>query len=651
MKVIIQLRAAAQALSITTNQLFLIFFLCLALPALASAQDPLAPGNMPAIDTNPAHYPSNIWITDTMTKVLQEQGSPGTTHWAIVYATQNETQSFQVHAHAPSGGISDLSVSMSDLVNAKTGTHISASSTDIVVYIERYMNVTIKTGSSATFLNTTGHVPDILVPDVDPYYRQNTNAFPFTVAPNQNQSVWIDVHIPPTAPSGYYSGTVTVKSGSSVLASMPVVYAAWQWPASAGGHMPSTSTLQSYVPGSYSGGCIQMYGSAAGCSAYPDSAGTPDGGTTRVQQDTITLFLDHRYSDGGQTNSYPEAGSFSGWDALYAPFFNGTDAHVPGILKGAKLTSYSIAPLSSLSSESATWKNFRNHFSSNGWKGLAYYLCDEPPNGCSWSTLIANGNLAHSFVSPVIPNFVTTDYPHASANGALNTIDWLISAINDIEPIGGPVQDLNNYKNWVAANPSVREWWNYQACGDAGTCSNGITGPSNFTYPNYNVDGTSVANRAMEWITFLHGQTAELYYYLDVCAQTGSGPAQQCGYPTHPNNPIISNYYSGGWGDGTLIYYGSSSYVGTSTPLILPSMRLKLIRNGMQDYEYLHALTSAGQGAFVQQQIRSWITNSYTFETSGSGLTTARQALGTKLHQETYSTALLPPPTLSGTLQ
>ena len=43
MKVIIQLRATARALSITSLHLFLIFFLCLALPALAAAQDPLGP--------------------------------------------------------------------------------------------------------------------------------------------------------------------------------------------------------------------------------------------------------------------------------------------------------------------------------------------------------------------------------------------------------------------------------------------------------------------------------------------------------------------------------------------------------------------------------------------------------------------------------
>ncbi len=59
MKAMIQLRTVAGWLSITTNRLFLLSFLCLALPAIAPAQsDPLSPAYLPAIDTNPANRTS-----------------------------------------------------------------------------------------------------------------------------------------------------------------------------------------------------------------------------------------------------------------------------------------------------------------------------------------------------------------------------------------------------------------------------------------------------------------------------------------------------------------------------------------------------------------------------------------------------------------
>jgi hypothetical protein len=192
--------------------------------------------------------------------------------------------------------------------------------------------------------------------------------------------------------------------------------------------------------------------------------------------------------------------------------------------------------------------------------------------------------------------------------------------------------------------------WSYQSCSEAGTCSNGVPGPSpsGYTYttwPNYNVDGKPAAARAMEWLTYLHGQTGELYYAADVCNTPSYNPyCVPSGVTWNPWNGI---YYSGGWGDGTLVYPGcvgssNSSAVcymgsGVTTPLILPSVRLKLIRDGVQDYEYLNVLKNNGKSSLVSAQISSWITNSYTFETSGTGLQSARTALGNAMHALSYS--------------
>ena len=670
MKTIIELRTVARGLSVTTNRLFLLFFLCLALPAFASAQDPLSPSNMPAIDTNPGDYPSNIWITDTMQKVRQDSGAPGTAHWGTFYGAQNEFVDFQVHVQAGSGGIANLSVTASDFVNAKTATHISASSTNIIVYREAYMDVTIKTATSNTFYNSTGFYPDILIPSVDPYWHQTTNAWPFNVAANHNQSALIDVLIPATAPSGYYLGTVTVKSGSSVLTTMPVVLAVWQWPANQGGQMPSTTTLKMELSGpTYAGLCLQLYqgnGSATNtsvCAPYPDSGGGGDGAISQIWEDMGMLLKDHRYGLGFYSNSNPGTGSFANYITLAGPYLNGTCRHggsVCPVLPGSKTTVKTIWPTGATA---ASWSNWQTNFNSNGWGSsgnlpLYDYLCDEPPNGCSWATLVANGNTRHGFLNPGIPELVTTDYNLAKANGALNSIDILVPNIVILEPQGGPLQNLSNYTTWLSGSSSgiTRHWWSYQSCNSAGTCGNGSIG-ANTTFPNYNVDGMPAANRAMEWLTYMHGQTGELYYAAEVCDDpTGAG--KYCGYPTHTNNPWQSVYYSGGWGDGTLIYPGCVAsgqlcYMGSgvTTPIILPSLRLKIARDGIQDYEYLNALKVAGKGAYVTSQINSWVTNSYTFETSGTGLKTARMALGTALHQLTYSVNLMPPPSLSGTLQ
>jgi hypothetical protein len=75
------------------------------------------------------------------------------------------------------------------------------------------------------------------------------------------------------------------------------------------------------------------------------------------------------------------------------------------------------------------------------------------------------------------------------------------------------------------------------------------------------------------------------------------------------------------------------------------------MRDGVQDYEYLNVLKNNGKSSLVSSQIASWMTNSYTFETSGAGLQAARMALGQAMHQLSYPAAILPPPSVNGTLQ
>jgi hypothetical protein len=73
--------------------------------------------------------------------------------------------------------------------------------------------------------------------------------------------------------------------------------------------------------------------------------------------------------------------------------------------------------------------------------------------------------------------------------------------------------------------------------------------------------------------------------------------------------------------------------VGGATPIPVASMRLKSIRDGMEDYEYLAALAKAGEAQLVSDTIRSFITDATTFKDDPAALTAAREKLGTALHR------------------
>jgi len=604
--------------------LMLALFTFISIPTRAQ-NDPLNPAYKPTINTNPADYPSNIWITDTMQKVQQHSGSPGAVHWGTFYGTQNEFVDFQVHVQANSGSISNMSVTASNFVNLRTGTTISAASTDIVVYREAYIDVTTKTSVANTYYNSVGYYPDILIPTVDPYYHQTTNAWPFTVASGKNQSAWIDILIPPTAPSGYYLGSITVKSGDTTLTTMPIIIAVWQWPDA--GYMPSTATLRSFTQGGWNAACTQFYGGYSSCGAYPGAGGNPDQGVTLSVVDEAVLMLDHRYSNAGPI--YPPYSTvFAGLETYFGPLFNGTTANTQTILHDAKLKSAPYAP-----AVLSYVQNWMAEFQSEDWLSLIFdYSCDEPPNGCAWATINKNAATLHA-ATPPMSALVTTNIANATANGVLDSIDWMVPIINDMDPQGGSLQ-RSTYDTWLSGSSGpTRQLWSYQSCESSGTCTKGFVGPSTATWPNYDVDGVPAANRAMEWLTFLHGQSGELYYDTDYCWGAGNCTG---------SDPWVSVYYAGGNGDGTLVYPGTNAKIGVTDPIFLPSIRLKHIRDGMQDYEYLNALKNADKGSLVAAQINSWITNSYTFETTGTGLQAARQKLGTALHDFTY-----PPPLIT----
>ena len=663
----------ARVLGAIKNKFSLVILVLLALPVLALPQnDPLSPAYLPSIDTNAADYPSNIWITDTMQKVRQNSGSPGTQHWGRFYGTQNEFVDFQVHVQAPAGGISNLTVTASDFVQSSPSSYtISASSTNIIVYREEYINVSPNvTATSSTYYGVTGYYPDILIPNVDPYYHQTTNAWPFTVAASNNQSAWVDVLIPSDAPAGYYLGSVLVQSGCPgscvALATMPVTIAVWQWPSA--GHMPSTATLPSYSHMTYAAACIQFYGSYSACGSYPGATtlnrlhgGSPaDAGSELSIIDQAVLLLDHRYSVASVINTTYQSATTPGTEiqTYWGPLYNGTAAaNTSTILSGAKVTSTALGQGTGVASPQAgNWATFMN---TNSWMPLYFaYSYDEPPpsgSPAAWSAIATNAGVLHA-TTPKTPALVTTWLDSATTNSALNNIDWMVVAINILEAEavnGGGGLQRSTYNKWLAGNccgagSPTRQLWSYQTCSSSGTCTNGIVG-SGITYPNYNIDGVPAANRAMEWMTFFHQQSGELYN------DTVSA------WDTVGKNPwTSSSYQSGGWGESNLIYPSTSyptNYVlasgGTALthPIFLPSIRLKHIRDGMQDYEYLYKLNALGQGTYVNTQITNWITNSYTFETTGKGLLAARIALGTALHQLSYPVRVSPPTNLIGTVQ
>ena len=562
----------------------------------------------------------SIWITGPLVKVLQTNTMAGAAQSLQIFAARNEFADFQVHA-LPTAAPMQMNVQVSDFTNAKAG-YVIHRAKDVFVYREAYLNITTLSDQNGT----PGWTPDPLVPTVDPYTEEARNAFPVTVAANQTQSAWIEVLVPAGAPAGTYKGTVTVLDGSNVVGHVSVELDVWAFA------LPSTATLKSAfgVSNDPNGMCIQAFGAGSDfgyseCARYPGSGGNSDTAIELIHRAEATFALDHRVSISQSIYVGPPAAgvTWSQFVAQYGALLNGTAAT---LLEGAALTTIQYAPPAADTYTASVIADWVAHFKAHGWlPALFDYTCDEPPNGCTWSAALAQERAIHAG-SPKMKTLITTDLANATQNNLLRDLNIIVPVVNDMEPQGGSNQ-RSTYDAFLKGE-NRHLWW-YQSCSSHGSCSNGVVGPASATWPSYMIDATPVRNRVFQWLAFIDRIQGELYYAADWCWYANAITANTCG----DSDPWVSVYSFGGNGDGTLFYPGTPAKIGGTTPVPVPSIRFKLIRDGMQDYEYLIALSNAGEDAFARAKAKTFITNAYTFNNDPQALAAAREALGQRLNQ------------------
>jgi hypothetical protein len=188
------------------------------------------------------------------------------------------------------------------------------------------------------------------------------------------------------------------------------------------------------------------------------------------------------------------------------------------------------------------------------------YTFDEPADK-QWSELRARAERVHR-AAPEIPRLVTKELTPALAD----SVDIWCPTVNFLDDKPG-----NSATPPRAAYESRRLWW-YQACMSHG-CD--IVGGDYFTgWPSLAIDAPPVAHRILEWLTFRYRVGGELYYNTVEAYAAGLDPWRDA-------------RLHGGNGDGTLFYPGRPDVIGGRTHVPVESIRLALVREGLEDYEYL----------------------------------------------------------------
>lgn len=659
---------------------FLPFLLLLAASAFGQAGNWAGTGGSSLADPLNASYYSpgspsgslgtgSLWFTDAMSKYLQTTSNTvGSLKAALPAGAAGEFLDFQLHYKNSSGSSKALSIISMGVLSCTTGPNCGSTKTIAAgtAFAARYAQINTATDDFTSGNTGTGPVPDPLVPATDQYTSQATNAFPVTVSNGNTQSIWFDYLVPAGTLSGYYSGTIVVCVTATTCSAgteetLPVTVAIWNF------SLPATASIKSEIGADGTNGCIAYYGSYGACGSFPGSSGSADLGVTLTNLQEAPLLLDHRLSYGNQL-VYPSVHSPNSWgtfEANYGPYLLGTASNT--LLAGAKLTLLDMSASANNGTDAQYWVNeFQSKYS---YGQLFEYTCDEPGDTAGQWAPCSSPGATNQMASPVLPSLVTTDIACATHNYAgstpspLNYINLMVTSVTDFDPLNTdcgigsapytPSLLPSQYSSWLAGGTSSnpRTFDLYQGCSNQNTCSNSHM-PGTFAfgghhqgYYNIVIDADAARNRMTFWVDWLMGASMHLYYDWGECWNSSS--SCQDGLGNTGSDPWTYFVFTGGNGDGTLLYPGTAAKVGVTTPIPIPSIRLKLWRDGEQDYEYMVQLHNKGQDSFITSQFASFgFSNAYTFNngnlttdttTCASCLMSARAAFGNQLHADSLA--------------
>ena len=497
-----------------------------------------------------------------------------------ISAARNEFEPFQVAINGGLFGVANVTASVSALVGPG-GATIGAE--NLWLYRVDLVEVTTPSGS----IGEVGVWPDPLVPARDEILGEARGAFPFDVAIGETRAIWGEVLVPEGTPAGEYAGSVWVE-GDNFAAEIPLRLTVH------GFSLPSTPSLTTAFLAWLPNICLAHTGDAT-CGDWQTAA--------ILAERYARLALDHRITLSNVWVGRDHTEDWADFDRHFGPLLDGT---AQTRLLGARMSSAQITGPRTVEK----FQSWVRHFRERGWFDRLYdYTADEPPYGSSFEEIPARAELAKA-ADAALSVLVTTNIDSATENGIADWLDIIAPVVNHLDtPTGGDQRD--KYDAFVGEGGRL---WLYQSCMSHG-CSFGEPS-AGVAWPSYMVDVSAAKNRLMQWVLWRYGVTGELYYETALAFSA---------------DPWAGVFQFSGNGDGTLFYPGTPARVGGEGHVPVASIRLKMIREGIEDFEYLRMLERLGEGEWAKEVARQVMPTAYGAHDDASRIKEGRRLLAERL--------------------
>lgn len=495
----------------------------------------------------------SVGVVSSSLKVRRAD-NPTTTASASIKAAKNEFEAFQIVLRGGAAKVDAVSAKVSKPLTGPGGAKIPDA--NVVLYAESYYYV----GAQSNDEGASGYWPDPLVPDVDTYFGEKRNAFPLSVPAGETRVVWVDVLVPQTATAGDYGGEIEIDVGGAKQAAVPVSLHVGTF------SLPSTASLAS----NFGMGWNTPSLAHCGGTAFPYCGDTTGQASSKLRALYLRSALEHRFTISDTDFQPPFGSDAKPFEDNILPLINGTASTR---LPGAKLTA---VRLDGGNSEVGQWITYAK--SKGFFDRLVYYPVDEPGTTASaWSKFVTAADALHA-ADGSAQILITSSIQDATSGGATDKVDIFVPVIDELENRAGSGDYAGDqrakYDSWQMAKPN-RKVWSYQSCDEhgCGACGDTSPGVAYTGWPNRVIDSTGVQDRAFPWHAFRFRVTGELYFETTYQLTTAWDSNGQCAFS--------------GSGDGTLFYPGTPAKIGGTNGIPIESIRMKMIREGMEDYEYL----------------------------------------------------------------
>jgi len=537
------------------------FFACLLLPLSVTAQDIETYSHKLSQSTSTYQF----WTTPPSERVFKDSAVPTASGSEVkVYAAKNESEPFQVIVKPASSG--SVKVTIEDF-----GSGITTE-----LYQVKYVNITQATDS----LGKTGYYPDPLWP-----LEKGASV---SLTSNQNTAFWFNIYVPKTTPSGNYTKNVQI-GGVNIPVRLHVFNFA----------VPDELHVKSQMNFGYQT-VLNKYGVSGTGDNYwlyvnkikqffMDHRLTPSaplwsGGLT---SNGGGPYIDYDCSNGTLTDNdgvwgfedpaakYLGGSAFRnkvGYSSFMAATYQNNDASADqrpstfcGLTRGTGDWYTGKNPSSAYNKKWFQYiASLQKYLSQKGYLDKAYYYFANEPQDQADYDAVAWYSKQLKTAAPNLKLMVSEEpKPEIYTNGK---IDIWLPVLNDYNPD----VSYNREKNYG------EETWIYFLHGTRPPYFNPIT-----------LDHPGVESKFTGWFLWKYRIRGIAYYSLN----------------NWDKNPWTSPMTDGHNGDTFMLYPPSESNTniayGANSHRFAPSIRFELMRDSLEDYEYLYVL-NAGKPAVGQ---------------------------------------------------